>query len=139
MPVIQSYNGLLLALNGITARWASARRIGLYQNDWKPQSHQTISAVVPATFSGYPGLVYLNNWTPAVLEGAAAKTTADAVIWSHDGGPLQNYIFGVYVVAEDGSLDWAERIPEAPYAMYGLGGIIRYYPIYIFQSKFPGP
>jgi hypothetical protein len=138
MAVIQSYGGLVKALNALTAAWAGHRRIGLYRNDWDIQSSQDISAVVPATFSGYPGLLPLVNWTAAVLDGPAALTAADALMWSHDGGPVQNYIFGIYVVADDGSLDWAEAITNGPIPMYGVGGIIRYIPTYTLASKFPG-
>lgn len=137
MTVIQSYGGLLLALNVLTAAWTGHRRIGLYQNDWDIQSSQGISAVVPATFSGYPGLLPITGWLAAALNGPAALTTADSLLWSHNGGPAQNYVFGVYVVADDGSLDWAEAIKNGPIPMYGLGGIIRYVPQYILQSKFP--
>lgn len=138
MAVIQSYGGLILALDALTAAWTAHRRIGLYQNDWLIQSSQGISAVVPATFSGYAGLQPLANWTAAVLDGPAALTTADSLIWSHNGGPIQNYVFGIYVVADDGSLDFAEAIIDGPIPMYGLGGIIRYSPMYILQSKFLG-
>jgi hypothetical protein len=138
VAVIQSYGGLILALNALTAAWVGHRRIGLYQNDWDIQSSQNISAVVPATFSGYPGLLPLLHWTAAALIGPAAATSADALMWSHSGGPVQNYVFGIYVVADDGGLDWAEAITGGPIPMYGAGGIIRYVPQYILQSKFPG-
>lgn len=136
MPLIQSYGGLLLSLNSLIASWVGHRRIGLYQNDWVIQSSQGIAAVVPATFSGYPGLLPLVNWTAAMMVGPAAVTSADPLIWTHSGGPLQNYIFGIYVVYDDGSLDWAQPIPNAPIPMYGIGGIIRYAPQYTYQSKF---
>lgn len=138
MSVIQSYGGALLALNALTASWIGTRRIGLYQNNWSVQPWQGISAVVPADFSGYSGLVPLTGWLAAVQSGPMAVATADQVLWSHNGGPVQNWIFGVYVVAPDGSLDWADPFPGDPRPLFYNGHFLDYVPTYALQSKFSG-
>lgn len=136
--VIQSYGGALAALDLLTTAWTANRRIGLFQNDWDIMPWQGISAVVPATFSGYAGLQPITGWLSAVQSGPMAVATADQLVWSHDGGPVQNWIFGIYVVLPDGSLDWAQRFDGDPVPLFYAGHFVSYTPPFALQSKFPG-
>lgn len=137
MPVIMSYQEGLNSLAILTAAWWFHRRIGLYQNDWTPQNYQGISAVVPATFSGYPGLSPLAGWLAPVQVGAQAQAQASNYTWTHDGGGLQNYIFGVYVVDDAGQLCWAERISDTGIPLFAAGQFFSYTPVVALQSIFP--
>ncbi len=138
MGLIVVYGGLQAALAVQTADNTGAARIGLYQNDWEPQVNQTIAAVVPATFSGYAGLQALSGWTPPVLDGNAAYSSADEVLWAHDGGAPGNWIFGIYVVDGLGNLRWAERVWPEPIPMIDFGNFARYVPYLTQASKITG-
>src|SRR3954447_19956134 len=102
--IVLVYHGSRLALAATTAAVAGANRIGLYQNDWQPQPNQDIAAVVPATFSGYTGLQALTAWTAPAMTGDQAVSQADQVVWTHNGGPDSNWIYGIYVVDGSGAL-----------------------------------
>lgn len=84
--------------------------VGLYQNDWTPTVGDDISAVSPATFGGYSGLIALDSWDT----GGITFVTPRAVIehpyktWTADGTST-NTIYGYYVVNSGGTLLWAER------------------------------
>ena len=137
MAVIFSYHESLQSLNILTAAWWLNRWIGLFQNDWQPQNYQGISAVVPCTFSGYPGLLPLSGFTAAVQLGAQAVTTLPTFTWAHNGGPVSNTVFGIYVVDSAGALCWAERDPADGVPMYGLGNYYAYTGQIGNQSIFP--
>jgi hypothetical protein len=137
MPVIVSYQEAINSAAILTAAWWLHRHIGLFQNDWQPQNYQGISAVVPATFSGYPGLQPISGWSAPVQVGAQAIVTAPQWIWTHDGGPVGNAVFGIYVVDDSGNLCWAERFPQNGIQLVGAGQFVTYVPTVALQSIFP--
>lgn len=137
MPVIMAYQEGLNSLSILTAAWWFNRWLGLFQNDWNPQNYQEIGAVVPADFSGYPGLTPLGGWLAPAQVGAQAQSSASNYVFTHDGGPLENYIFGAYVVDSAGRLCWAERISDTGIPMFLLGHVLAYRPVIALQSIFP--
>lgn len=137
MAIIAMHAELLASLNTLTAAWWLHRWIGLYQNDWHPANYQSISAVEPAVFSGYAGLRPLWGSSAAVLVGDQAVSTYPEQIWTHDGGPDQCYIYGIYVVDGAGALCWAERVWNDPVPMFAAGQVARYAPKPALQSIFP--
>jgi hypothetical protein len=136
MAVIVSYQEGLNSTAILTAAWWLHRRIGLYQNDWTPQNYQTISAIVAATFSGYPGLQPISGWSAPVQVGPQAVVTAPQFAWTHNGGAVSNIIYGIYVVDDVGHLCWAERFDDGPFPLYGAGQFISYTPVVALQSIF---
>jgi hypothetical protein len=138
VAVVMMDEGCRQALAAITAAFGGARRIGLYQNDWTPARTDPISAVVPADFSGYDGLHDLLSWTVPVMDGDQAISFAAERLWTHNGGPVQNWIFGVYVVDAGGLLVWADRVWNDPVPMIFLGNLVRYVPCLTQKSKLPG-
>lgn len=136
MPVIVSYDGSINACDAFTTRNTGLLRVGLFQNDWDPRPWQTISAVVPCDFSGYDGLHALMAWSAAVMEGDQAVSRAVERIWIHNGGPVQGYVFGYYVVDPTGKLLWAERDPAGPVPMINALGVYRCVPTWTQSSKF---
>lgn len=137
MAAVVMHPELLASLDTLTASWWLNRFIGLYQNDWTPQAYQGISAVEPATFSGYDGLRPLSGSLAAVLVGDQARSTYPEQIWAHDGGPVQCYVYGVYVVDSGGALCWADRVWSPPVPMFGAGQVVSYVPTPALQSIFP--
>jgi hypothetical protein len=137
MPVIVSYQECQNSAAILTAAWWLHRRIGLFQNDWLPQNYQTISAVVPATFSGYPGLQPISGWSAPAQVGPQSIVTAPQFVWTHNGGPISNAVYGIYVVDDAGRLCWAERFTGGPVPLYGAGQFVSYTPTIALQSIFP--
>lgn len=135
MPAIVMYQGSVLALNAFAAAAMGPGRVGLFQNDWEPKPWHTITAVVPCNFSGYVGLQALSGATPAVVEGIQAVTRFTPRTWSHNGGAVQGYIFGYYVVDGAGRLLWAERDPDGPTPMIRLGAAYPVTPTLTQQSE----
>lgn len=131
-------NGALGHLDALRVAWLPSLRIGLFQNDWHPHQGDTMVAVVPATFSGYTGLHFLPGWSPAVLQGNLAVTQATPRLWTHNGGPVGNWIFGYYVVDATGVLRWAQRYPGDPVPMDSSSGFYRVTPEYAVTSRFTG-
>lgn len=108
-------------LSALAAYWTGRLSAGLFAHDWVPADMDTITAVVPATFSGYAGLLPITGWGAPTLSSSRAVAQADALTWTHNGGPVGNWIFGLYVVDSLGGLVWAERRPDGPRAL-NLGG-----------------
>lgn len=128
--------GAVAHLNALRSTWLWTLKVGLFQNNWEPQVHDSIDQVVPATFSGYGGLHDLYGWRPAALFGNLAVTAAGPNFWTHDGGAVGNWIFGYYVVDLLGVLQWAQRKLGDPYPMESGGQIFRVLPKYAVGSRF---
>jgi hypothetical protein len=137
VAIIMSYQGGIDALNILTAAWWLHLRIGLYQSDWNPQNYQPDSAIVPCDFSGYSGLQLVSGWSAPQQVGPQAISNSPEFVWSHDGGPTSNYVFGVYVVNDAGKWVFAEMLDEEGIPMFGGGNVIRYVLPLAAQSIFP--
>lgn len=128
---------LLKTVNAQTALFAAGPyQIGLYQNNWTPADGDTISAVTPATFSGYSGLQNLNSWSSAVWITPRATAAHSAVSWTHNGGGTSNSIYGYYIVDASGNLAWAERYSGAPVTINTNGQVYQVTPQYTRRSEF---
>lgn len=136
MAMVLMNLGALDTLDALRATWLPSLRIGLFQNDWNPVVGDTLAAVVPATFSGYTGLHFLPGWSSAALSGDLAVSEASPRLWTHNGGPVGNWIFGYYVCTLAGRLEWAERDPQGGKAVDELGGFYSVVPVYTVQSRF---
>jgi len=136
MSLIVTEVDMLGALADLLAAWAGKRRIGLFQNDWTPTPSSGISEVQPCDFSGYAGLQTLTGWTTPTLYGETAITSADQVVWTYNGGPAKNWVFGYYVVDNTGALRWAERNPNGSVALVVAGNTFPVVPAFSFGSKF---
>ncbi len=130
-------SGLIEALDTLAASWEGVFKIGLYQNDWTPDLFSVLASIVPCDFSGYSGLAFLYSWSAAVMRGIHAYTEANPVVWTHDGGPIQNYAYGYYVIDGTGHLAWAERFCPAPKIMAGFGTKLRVTPAYTLKNEAP--
>jgi hypothetical protein len=86
-----------------------------YQNDRTPKKGDLISAYVECTFSGYGGAIPLLDWTPAEVQQGRAISQPTPTGWTHNGGPIDNFIFGICIVDNANNLIFAERDPRAPY------------------------
>ncbi len=99
---------MLSSLNALRASWTADRYVGLMQNAGPAQTDWTIANITPATFSGYLGPILLTAWSAAAMVGDRAVTQAAPVQWIHDGGPVNNWITGYYVLDGNGKLAWVE-------------------------------
>jgi len=108
---------LLRLVTLITTDWFAGHKVGLYQNDFNPRLNSTIANVVPCNFSGYDGLRLLYFLTPSFMGGVRAIRLAQEYIWQHDGGAIDNWVYGYYVVDLSGNLVVAERFCNGPFNM----------------------
>lgn len=138
MAVIAMYRASLRACNTFVATTVGLQRVGLFQNDIDPKEWFTISAIVPCNFSGYDGLHDMLTWNTAVMVGNQAVAKQPERFWVHDGGAVQGYVYGYYVVDDEGELLWAERDPNGPVPMFYAGNLYRCVPTWSQQSKFSG-
>jgi len=95
---------------------AVGNRFSLFQNDVVPTREFTTLSFIEADFSGYDGGGDYDFQFQAVFQQGKYARTKDAVprVWTHDGGPVENTIYGYYVWLDQGSpgnsvLVWAER------------------------------
>lgn len=139
MTAVIVYGGSIRCLQDVTDDATANWRIGLYTNEWEPQPNQGISAVVPATFSGYPGPFPLLGWGPPFIEGDQAVSAAAEIVWAHNGGPVAEWIIGVYVIDDTGQLVYADpAFIDDPVPMLSFGHFVRYVPLLTFKSSFAG-
>lgn len=108
-------SGLVAYLDKLTSFMFGWFKAGLFSNDFVPKLGSTIADVVPASFSGYDGERLLYGWTNAAMYGVRAKSFGTPLVWQHDGGPVNNQIFGYYVVDQSGILAFAERFCDGPF------------------------
>jgi len=135
--LIVTESGLIDSLDLVLAVWEGTYKAGLFQNDITPVVATALSEIVPATFSGYAGEQVTFSWDAAVMAGVRAVTQAAALIWTHNGGPIQNWIFGYYLVSQSNTLIFAERFCPAPLPMATIGQRIRMRPRFRLGSEFP--
>jgi hypothetical protein len=134
MPVVVTYEGLRRLLAG-SVKWEDLRVI-LYKNDRLPRTADTLADYVEADFSGYDGWKLLNVWTPPAIEFARSFSQSNLAIWTHNGGPVNNLIFGSALVDVDSNLIAAERNKDAPRTVSPLTPILTYQAEVTYRSEF---
>jgi hypothetical protein len=124
-PVVFTDDALVRILNQFIASWPTARRVGLYSNPRVIDRLTRIDDLEPTTFSGYGGeLPFPAVWTQTDPTPYALAVTAP-LIWTHDGGPDDDYVAGYYVVDDDGVLLFAQPGPSTPKPMINAGQVYR--------------
>jgi len=108
---------LLRLVTFITTDWQAAHYVGLFQNDFNPRLNSTIANVVPCNFSGYDGPRLLYFTSASFMAGIRAARLAQEYQWRHDGGAIDNWVYGYYVVNLGGQLVLAERFCDGPFRM----------------------
>lgn len=127
--------GLLDGLGDLLASWVQAWRFGLFQNDLTPDLSTVLAQIVPATFSGYAGLLTAAGWTAPALEGNRAVSRPGPLSWTHDGGAVANWIYGYYVQTLAGALVLAQRVPNAPAYVGTLGRVVSVAPVLSLRTE----
>lgn len=127
-PLVITFQGLLQILDVISVHWLSTLRIGLYSNPIDPDIALVIGQLEPTTFSGYSGLRSFATWTAPAIDGVRAVTTNGLLIWTHDGGPVADWVAGYYVVDPDGALVFLAAGDDPPVLMAGAGQVYQVNP-----------
>lgn len=130
-------NGLVQLLDKVRLFQSGWWAAGLFQNDHKPKRNDLIGAYVPASFSGYSGpqLIYFN--TAPVMVGETARTSGPPLLWTHDGGPLSNFVYGFYVVDRAGAFTYGERFCAGPVEMARKGRTLQLEPSFLARNLSP--
>jgi hypothetical protein len=113
-------------------------RVSLYKNDRTPKWSDTLAMYTLADFSGYSGFIAITGWSPPAMLGERAKITAAACNWAHNGGPTDNFIYGVVVTDNAGGFVWAERFSGAPITVTPATPNVGYVPVLTDTAEYPG-
>ena len=135
--IVVSDSGLVTQLDFLRAKWETKYRVGLFQNDGHPSLTWTLFNVVPCDFSGYSGLLQSFGWTASVVNNTRAVTEANPLTWTHNGGPIGNFVYGYYVVDDVGAYQWAERFCPAPVVVSRNGTRLRVRPSFTLRNDIP--
>lgn len=131
-------SGAVESLDILRAKFENHYKAGLFQNDISPGWETTLSMIEPCNFSGYSGLQTTFSWSAAVVQGQRAITRAHALTWIHDGGVIDNWVYGLYVVDAAGNYQWAERFCPGPLPMRAAGQRLRTEPTFAITNEFRG-
>jgi hypothetical protein len=138
MSVVVVDLGMLRSVSQLGNGWPRVRRVGLFSNDVTIDRHTTFASLTPAAFSGYDGERDIGTWSVPVIEGDRAIVRAAPIIWTYDGGVPSGYVWGYYVVDDDGELLWADKRPELPVAMVAAGQNYTVIPVMTAGTRFGG-
>lgn len=130
-------SGLVVQLDLLRTAWETKYQVGLFQADVFPKITSTIVELLPCDFSGYVGLQTSFGWSGAVVDGTRSNTLANALTWTHDGGPITNFVYGYYIVDKKGFLMWAERFCPGPVWMDRPGRSVRVRPAFTLRNDVP--
>jgi|SRR6185295_1383841 len=126
--------GLRNTLKIITAAWEGKYLIRLFQNDYRPSFSSVASNFQEANFSGYGGELITYSWSVPQLSGIYAISTAHDMVWTHNGGPVSNWIYGYYVLTPSGDYVWGERFCPAPEGVKNSGQKVRVRPLFFLVN-----
>jgi len=118
-------SGLLSYTNLIRLEMFGNHKVALFQNDRSPKLDDNASLFTPCTFSGYPGPVLTYGWTSPVMVGNRAFTHSEEFVWTHNGGPVGNWVYGYYVMNVSDELRFAERFCNGPFLVAQSGRQIK--------------
>ena len=136
MPLVVVNYGQRRFLNEVLA--AVPLRAGLFKNDRTPKPADVIGDYTEADFSGYDGVKNLTAWTAAVTIAGHGSSSANGVTWTHNGGPTDNLIYGVFVIDNTGALVWAERNPFGPVLVRPANPVFSYSPVFVDTTEYAG-
>ncbi len=109
-----------------------------FKNDRMPLRADTPAYYSEADFSGYTGAISLADWVAPYLSNARAFSSPSPALWTHNGGPIDNYIFGICCVDTANNLLWAERDPRAPVLMNPMQSTYSYQNVLTLAAEFTG-
>lgn len=111
----------------------------LYQNNFTPVAGpMSLGDFVEADFSGYAAeTLDAGDWAVPSIVANHAQTSQPTKQFTHDGGPTDNNIFGIYVTDQPPTVVlWAERDPAAPVVMDPGANPYNYTPVVTSISEF---
>lgn len=109
-----------------------------FTNDRQPKVSDTVDLYTQATFSGYTGPQPLTSWDPSEFVNGRALSRHPALSWLHDGGGVDNYIFGICVVDVSFNLIYAARDPRAPVYVRPLSPTYTFQPVMTVSAEYLG-
>jgi hypothetical protein len=121
--------GDLTDLNVLRQAANAINMIHLYASPHTPAAGDTdgMYSAIEANFSGYAP-INLGQWNPAFLNPQSiGEIDANQVVWTHNGGPNINTIYGCYVTDNTGHVFYAE-VFDAPVQMNAGGLTLKYTP-----------
>ena len=109
----------------------------LYQNNITPADGDTLATYTEATFSGYAEIT-LDAWSAAFTDaGNKARVEEEAREFLHNGGAVNNSIYGYYITNVGSTqLLWAERNPAAPVVINAGNPSYTVLPRFTLNSEF---
>jgi len=136
MPVVWNEQGLI----GVLQSYVQSETLIVwpFKNDRMPSSTDSISLYTEADFSGYDGAIPLGLWGTPYLSNGRCFIKPSPVGWLHNGGPSDNFIYGVVCVDGLGNLVFAERDPRAPVLINLNNPSYNYQPVISDAVEFPG-
>jgi len=128
-------NGLLQSLSQLLSLQFGRWKTGLFQNDREPRQTDSLSNYVPCDWSGYQGLQRIYFLNPPFMAGKRARAEGQELVWSHDGGPIANFVYGFYVVDNNGDLAYAERFCKGPFEVKNKGRKFKLTPVFTARNE----
>jgi len=113
--------GLSSYLKELTNLMTGWFQVGLFANDRLPLLDDLVGDYIPCDFSGYNGLRLFYGWSAPVASGVFSMSSASPIVWAHDGGPINNLVYGYYVLDRFGVLAFAERFCDGPFVLDRAG------------------
>lgn len=107
---------LKIHLNG-----GASPSLHLFTNDIEPEAGQELSDYTEATFDGYAPIT-LSDWQSAfIAPNGAARLNETVRVFTRTGGAVES-VYGYYLTDDETSLLFAaQRDPDAPVVMSGVG------------------
>ena len=129
------FEGIVDILTALIPGFLEGLSYGLYQNDFSPDSSSRLSQITPCDFSGYPGVVLSSGWLAPIVSGERVVTSADRITFTHNSGAIGNWVYGFYVVDQEGELVCAQRFDLAPVLVQVEGFTINVDPVFSLSSE----
>lgn len=123
----------LLFAQMIKDNWTTVIR--LFKNDKVPANGDDVSDYTEADFSGYAEQDITSGWANPITLNDKATLIGSTAVFTHNGGPTGNSIYGYYIVDGNGDLLFAERNPAAPTTIDQLGETYAVAPLFTFSSE----
>jgi hypothetical protein len=128
--------GLTSALQSLKDHWLPGQLIGLGSADVTPDQFTSLAVLMPADFSGYPGLLALGLWGAVTLVGPRAFVQGPTVTYTHNGGPKAQTVFTYYITDPLGTLLRAVRLPGGPATLFRAGQTLTVRPQLTLRSEY---